>query len=79
MAEQQQREYGTGSGAGDRPVPRDMPDQQAQTDEDRRDAVPDEPDGDGVPDTDEAGSGPRGAPRSGTVHPEHPEPDEPTA
>ncbi|MFE5213910.1 MULTISPECIES: hypothetical protein [unclassified Streptomyces] len=75
MAEQQQRE----SGAGDRPVPRDMPDQQAQTDEDRRDAVPDEPDGDGVPDTDEAGSGPRGAPRSGTVHPEHPAPEEPTA
>ncbi|WP_077797155.1 hypothetical protein [Streptomyces sp. JHA26] len=29
-----------------------------------------------VPDTDEAGTGRRGAPRSGNVHPEHPEPDE---
>lgn len=29
-----------------------------------------------VPDTDEAGTGRRGAPHSGTVHPEHPVPDE---
>ncbi|MFI2410872.1 hypothetical protein [Streptomyces sp. NPDC018947] len=29
-----------------------------------------------VPDTDEAGSGRRGAPQSGNVHPEHPVPDE---
>ncbi|MFF8860997.1 hypothetical protein ACF08B_02995 [Streptomyces sp. NPDC015139] len=82
MAEQQP-ESGTGPGAEDRPVPRDMPDQQARPDEDRdedgRDTLSGEPDGDGMPDTDEAGSGPRGAPRSGTVHPEHPTPDEPTA
>ncbi len=32
--------------------------------------------GDELPDTDEAGTGPRGAPRTGTVHPEHPGPDE---
>ncbi|MGW0821348.1 hypothetical protein [Streptomyces sp. NPDC002845] len=32
-----------------------------------------------VPDTDEAGTGRRGAPHSGTVHPEHPAPDESTA
>jgi hypothetical protein len=29
-----------------------------------------------VPDTDEAGTGRQGAPHSGTVHPEHPVPDE---
>ncbi|MEU3663524.1 hypothetical protein AB0E77_27855 [Streptomyces sp. NPDC032940] len=29
-----------------------------------------------VPDTDEAGTGRRGAPQSGNVHPEHPVPDE---
>ncbi|WP_199835857.1 MULTISPECIES: hypothetical protein [unclassified Streptomyces] len=42
-------------------------------------AVDDEPDEDVVPDTDEAGTGPRGAPRPGTVDPEHPSPDEPSA
>ncbi|MEU6599536.1 hypothetical protein [Streptomyces flaveolus] len=42
-------------------------------------AVDDEPDEDVVPDTDEAGTGPRGASRPGTVHPEHPSPDEPSA
>ena len=81
MAEQQ--DSGQGRGDDGRPVPRDMPDQEALPEEDRRDAVPGqpagEPDEDGVPDTDEAGSGPAGAPRSGTVHPEHPTPDEPTA
>ncbi|MGQ5633592.1 MULTISPECIES: hypothetical protein [unclassified Streptomyces] len=79
-------ERGTG------PVPRDMPDQQAGAGEDpwevrpgRRDedtpgaedsgedASPQDAD---VPDTDEAGTGRRGSPRSGTVHPEHPSPDE---
>ncbi|KOV72179.1 hypothetical protein ADL00_06730 [Streptomyces sp. AS58] len=29
-----------------------------------------------VPDTDEAGTGRKGAPRSSTAHPEHPDPDE---
>ncbi|MEU6283051.1 hypothetical protein [Streptomyces sp. NPDC047028] len=32
-----------------------------------------------VPGTDVAGTGPRGAPHAGTVHAEHPVPDEPTA
>ncbi|MFD7994689.1 hypothetical protein [Streptomyces mexicanus] len=36
--------------------------------------LPDERD---VPDTDEAGTGRRGAPQTGTLHPEHPAPDEP--
>ncbi|MEV5148675.1 hypothetical protein [Streptomyces sp. NPDC052727] len=78
------REPGSGSGAEERPVPRDLPDQQAGPDEDPWDVTPghavdDEPDEDAVPDTDEAGTGPRGAPRPGTVHPEHPSPDEPSA
>jgi hypothetical protein len=38
----------------------------------------DEP-ADDVPDTDEAGTGRQGEPRSGTVHPEHPVPDESSA
>lgn len=78
------------------PVPRDMPDQQARSD-DPWDLPADKDDGedpgdgdgrsgrggreggdpgDGLPDTDEAGTGPRGAPRTATVHPEHPGPDE---
>ncbi|MFF5438411.1 hypothetical protein [Streptomyces achromogenes] len=72
-----------GSGGEQRPVPRDMPDQQAGAGEDRWDVTA-RPAGDGrdeggedtAPDTDEAGTGPRGAPRTGTVHPEHPGPDE---
>jgi hypothetical protein len=72
-----------------------MPDQQADDGEDPWEVAPrftgtgkddsresgdeaDEPAGD-VPDTDEAGTGRQGAPRSGTVHPEHPVPDEPSA
>jgi hypothetical protein len=35
--------------------------------------------GSDVPDTDEAGTGRQGAPRSDTVHPEHPDADESTA
>ncbi|MFF0274386.1 hypothetical protein [Streptomyces sp. NPDC004330] len=35
------------------------------------------PDG-ALPDTDEAGTGPAGRTRQGTVHPEHPAPGEPT-
>ncbi|MFK4144745.1 hypothetical protein [Streptomyces sp. NPDC004065] len=72
------------------PVPRDMPDQQVREGEDPWDAAPvREPDGgngseddgsgpDAAPGTDEAGSGPRGAPEQGTVHPEHPVPQEPS-
>ncbi|MFJ4523337.1 hypothetical protein ACIP4Y_20665 [Streptomyces sp. NPDC088810] len=76
MAEQQPR-----PGAEQRPVPRDMPDQQVRSDEDPWDVAPggtqdDEPDENTVPDTDEAGTGPRGAPRTGTV--EHPAPQEPS-
>ncbi|MEV6835610.1 hypothetical protein AB0N17_14015 [Streptomyces sp. NPDC051133] len=66
------------------PVPRDPPDQQAGAAEDRWDVAPqqagDETGADAdAPDPDEAGAGPRGAPRSGTAHPEHPAPDEPSA
>ncbi|MET9390463.1 hypothetical protein ABZY20_08620 [Streptomyces sp. NPDC006624] len=85
-------------GENGEPVPRDMPDQQADAGEDPWEVAPrftasgkddsdrtDEADdagesgraADDVPDTDEAGTGRQGAPRSGTVHPEHPTPDEP--
>ncbi|MGW6905145.1 hypothetical protein [Streptomyces sp. NPDC054940] len=64
------------------PVPRDLPDQQADTGEDPWEVpvVPadDATEADDVPDTDEAGTGRKGAPRSGTVHPEHPAPQEPS-
>lgn len=62
------------------PIPRDMPDQQAHEGEDPWDADPARDTADGsVPDTDEAGTGRQGAPHAGTVHPEHPVPDESTA
>ncbi|MFE4669726.1 hypothetical protein ACFRI7_30205 [Streptomyces sp. NPDC056716] len=72
--------------SADKPVPRDPQDQQATGDHENDPLsvpVPDEPEGRDeragqVPDTDEAGSGPRGRAANGTVHPEHPEPDEPT-
>ncbi|GGU31616.1 hypothetical protein ACH4HG_33645 [Streptomyces coeruleorubidus] len=83
-----------GPGENGEPVPRDMPDQQADAGEDPWEVAPrftgtgkdgkddgdeaDEPAGD-VPDTDEAGTGRQGVPRSGTVHPEHPDPDESSA
>ncbi|MBL1103989.1 hypothetical protein JK361_05100 [Streptomyces sp. 5-8] len=84
MAVQREQGPGGGSGSGGAPVPRDMPDQQARQDADPWDvasgrAADDEPDEEAAPDPDEAGTGPRGAPRSGTVHPEHPTPEEPTA
>ncbi|MEV5357642.1 hypothetical protein AB0N88_31755 [Streptomyces sp. NPDC093516] len=73
------------------PVPRDMPDQQADAGEDPWEVAPrftgtgkddedragDEPAGD-VPDTDEAGTGRQGAPSSGTGQTEDPVPDEPS-
>ncbi|MGV9245617.1 hypothetical protein [Streptomyces sp. NPDC003710] len=83
MTERRQR----GPGEQARPVPRDMPDQQARNAEDpwdvrtARDESERTPDtgesASDVPDTDEAGTGPKGAPQPGTVHPEHPVPDEP--
>ncbi|MFE9450918.1 hypothetical protein [Streptomyces sp. NPDC006739] len=81
MAAQSQHKHGH-QGA---PVPRDLPDQQARPGEDPWEAASSarprhgerEPDPD-VPDTDEAGTGPRGAPRQATVHSDHPTPDEPT-
>ncbi|WP_369174601.1 hypothetical protein AB5J49_44765 [Streptomyces sp. R28] len=64
------------------PVPRDLPDQQANPGEDPWE-VPVEPaddstEADDVPDTDEAGTGRQGAARSGTGHTEHPVPEEPS-
>ncbi|MFF0558136.1 hypothetical protein ACH4ZU_06965 [Streptomyces sp. NPDC020472] len=56
------------------PLPRDPEDQQATADDPLSVPVPD---GGNPPDTDEAGTGPRGRPRDGTVHPEHPAPGEP--
>ncbi|MEV5438413.1 hypothetical protein AB0K80_20720 [Streptomyces sp. NPDC052682] len=76
------------------PVPRDLPDQQATEGEDPWEVAPGRTShqdesaqreqqsagtGGDVPDTDEAGTGPEGAPRSGSVHPEQPVPDEPSA
>lgn len=98
MAPGPRREYAVtdhrleGPGENGEPVPRDMPDQQADVGEDPWEVAPrftgtgeddkngkdraDEP-ADDVPDTDEAGTGRQGAPQQGTVHPEHPVPDEP--
>ncbi|MFJ1609400.1 hypothetical protein ACIOHS_39610 [Streptomyces sp. NPDC088253] len=67
-------------------IPRDLPDQQATADEDPWDVVgvsmestaDEQPDPE-IPDTDEAGTGRRGAPHSGSRRPEHPVPDEPPA
>ncbi|MHC3467280.1 hypothetical protein ACYF6T_01060 [Streptomyces sp. 7R007] len=60
-----------------------MPDQQVGEGEDPLDIpLPPEAEGEagtGVPDTDEAGTGRQDGPRSATVHPEHPAPDESSA
>ncbi|MFI1714730.1 hypothetical protein [Streptomyces litmocidini] len=61
----------------DEPLPRDPEDQQATADDPLSVPVPDERDGGRAPATDEAGTGPRGRARDGTVHPEHPAPGEP--
>ncbi|WP_155054188.1 hypothetical protein [Streptomyces blattellae] len=70
---------------GEGPVPRDLPDQQADTGDDPwevppADATDDTEDTEEaeVPDTDEAGTGRQGAPQSAGVHPEQPVPDEPS-
>ncbi|MEU6348534.1 hypothetical protein ABZ896_04320 [Streptomyces sp. NPDC047072] len=68
-----------------------MPDQQAREGEDPWEVAPFVADGDqededsdasdagtDVPDTDEAGTGRQGVPRTDTVHPEHPGPQEST-
>nr|WP_262008743.1 hypothetical protein [Streptomyces sp. FIT100] len=66
------------------PVPRDPPDQQASEEDDRWDPGtdargPNDRDGhEDVPDVDEAGAGPRGAPRSAGVRQDQPVPDEPS-
>ncbi|MFH0519425.1 hypothetical protein ACHBTE_19910 [Streptomyces sp. M41] len=64
------------------PIPRDMPDQQATAGEDPWEIpvgpADDRKEPDDVPDTDESGTGRQGAPQSGTVHPEHPTPEEPS-
>jgi hypothetical protein len=66
------------TGQGAEPVPRDLPDQQVREGEDPLDiplpAVAE--DESQMPDTDEAGTGRPDGPRSATVHPEHPGPDE---
>ncbi|MFF3412952.1 hypothetical protein ACFYW8_43920 [Streptomyces sp. NPDC002742] len=82
---------GKGGGPTPKPIPRDLPDQQAAADEDPWDVVgaemqstlveraePQGPDPE-IPDTDEVGTGRKGAPQSGSPHPEHPVPDEPSA
>jgi hypothetical protein len=78
-----------GPGEHEDPIPRDMPDQQANESEDpwevaRTRVTDDERDEDAdddtadLPDTDEAGTGRQGAPQSGAVNPEQPVPDEPS-
>ncbi|MEV6961160.1 hypothetical protein AB0M97_18565 [Streptomyces sp. NPDC051207] len=75
------------------PIPRDMPDQQADADEDpwevpagppghtaadKADEGEETSSGD-VPDTDEAGTGREGTPQQSGSNPEQPVPDEPSA
>ncbi|MFF3373247.1 hypothetical protein ACFYXF_09830 [Streptomyces sp. NPDC002680] len=75
-----------GDKARPKPVPRDLPDQQAGADGDPdpwepadQDPAADERPDPEIPDTDEAGTGRRGALHSGSGRPEHPVPDEPSA
>ncbi|WP_069768726.1 hypothetical protein [Streptomyces sp. LUP30] len=71
-----------GPGGNGAPVPRDPPDQQADGGDDRWDVAEPEQSpeaAEDVPDTDEAGTGPQGAPHAGSGQSEHPEPEEPTA
>ncbi|MEV6027872.1 hypothetical protein [Streptomyces sp. NPDC052036] len=77
-----------GPGERPRPIPRDMPDQQAGSVEDPWDIrtgrrgpahTPDTTESaKDVPDTDEAGTGRRGAPHQDTAPTDHPVPDEPS-
>ncbi|MEH0573720.1 MULTISPECIES: hypothetical protein [Streptomyces] len=71
-----------GPGEDGAPVPRDLPDQQADGGADPWDAAaPESPDeaAQDVPDTDEAGTGRQGAPRAESGQSDHPVPDEPSA
>lgn len=74
MAQQHGDPAGTGPG-----TPRDMPDQQAGTadERDREQGVTDPDSHEDVPDTDEAGTGRRGEPQAPGVRPDQPTPDEP--
>ncbi|QKV96668.1 hypothetical protein HUT19_37330 [Streptomyces sp. NA02950] len=68
-------------GEDSRGIPRDLPDQQAQEGPDPLDvdgADPAPGHAEDVPDLDESGTGRRGEPRTGSVHPEQPVPDEPS-
>ncbi|MEU1271618.1 hypothetical protein [Streptomyces sp. NPDC005799] len=69
------------TGRGGEPVPRDLPDQQVRDGEDPLDIpLPAGAENESeTPDTDEAGTGRQDGPRSATVHPEHPAPDESSA
>ncbi|MEU3370467.1 hypothetical protein ACFYM2_11425 [Streptomyces sp. NPDC006711] len=70
------------------PIPRDLPDQQAGAEGDPWEAADDAEGAEGtprgdqpdpeIPDTDEAGTGRRGAPHSGSTRPDHPVPHEST-
>ncbi|MFJ8820814.1 hypothetical protein ACIREE_03425 [Streptomyces sp. NPDC102467] len=65
-----------GPGEDGAPIPRDMPDQQADGEDPTADPAEQVDRMDDVPDTDEAGTRRRGDHGSDTVHPEHPDPDE---
>ncbi|MEV5681279.1 MULTISPECIES: hypothetical protein [unclassified Streptomyces] len=63
----------------DQPLPRDPEDQLANDDDPLTVPVPAGlEEGTELPDTDEAGTGPVGSRNDGSVHPEHPIPDEPS-
>ncbi|MGW3108840.1 hypothetical protein [Streptomyces sp. NPDC001100] len=84
MSERRPEAPANRGGPKPKPIPRDLPDQQAGADEQREPEghdpqnpdprVPDTK----IPDTDEAGSGRRGAAHSASARPEHPVPDEST-
>ncbi|WP_086832513.1 hypothetical protein [Streptomyces sp. NRRL B-24572] len=68
----------------DEPLPREPEDQQAtgkeigdESEDPLAVPLPEEAGKGSPPDTDVAGTGPRGRVREGTVHPEHPAPEEP--
>jgi hypothetical protein len=82
-----------GPGENGTPVPRDLPDQQAHEGDDPWEVGEGRARGntvdtteteaaeggeEDVPPTDEAGTGRQGSSQSDTVHPEHPDPEEPS-
>ncbi|WP_217143485.1 hypothetical protein [Streptomyces sp. AC627_RSS907] len=69
------QQAGTGEDPWDA-APAGTPPETPDTEDEEHTAVADDTEGTDVPDTDEAGTGRQGAPHSGTVHPEHPVPDE---